>query len=264
MRTVVVIPARYGSNRFPGKPLAAIRQPGGGTRTLIQMTWHAACAIDGVSAVIVATDDARIAASAREAGAEVVMTAPERANGTERCAEALEASGLAADLVVNFQGDAPLTPPWFVEALIDTLRADGTARVATPVMRCDRAGLSRMIEDRRAGMTGATTAVFDRRGDALYFSKEILPHLPPGALAQDTPPAIHHHVGVYAFRPEALAAYAGWPPGRLETLEGLEQLRFLENGVPVRCVPVEARGRPFWEVNNPGDVARIEAALEEG
>ena len=108
--------------------------------------------------------------------------------------------------------------------------------------------------DRAAGRVGATTAVARPDGTALYFSKEVLPH-------GDGP--IWHHVGVYAYTPEALRAYAGWPMGDLERAEGLEQLRFLERGAAVACVAVEARGRPFWEVNHPGDVPRVEAILAE-
>ena len=104
---------------------------------------------------------------------------------------------------------------------------------------------------------GATTAVTRPDGTALYFSKEVLPHSGDGAAA------VLHHVGVYAYRPDALAAYAAWPMGELERAEGLEQLRFLERGVPVACVLVDGRGRPFWEVNHPADVPRVEAILAE-
>jgi 3-deoxy-manno-octulosonate cytidylyltransferase (CMP-KDO synthetase) len=93
---------------------------------------------------------------------------------------------------------------------------------------------------------------------ALYFSKEVIPYTPE---AQETPIPVFHHVGIYAYRPRALAAYQGWKMGPLERNEGLEQLRFLENGTPMACVEVEAKGRVFWELNNPVDVERIESAL---
>jgi 3-deoxy-manno-octulosonate cytidylyltransferase (CMP-KDO synthetase) len=133
-------------------------------------------------------------------------------------------------------------------------------QVATPVQRTDGAMLAGFLEDRRAGRVGGTTAVFDSANRALYFSKEVIPYL-PRPYADDEVTPVFHHVGVYAYRPAALAAYVGWEPGPLETLEGLEQLRFLENGVPVLCVEVDARGRSFWELNNPEDVPRIEAML---
>ena len=116
--------------------------------------------------------------------------------------------------------------------------------------------------DRRNARVGATTAVFDRNGRALYFSKEVIPYT-GRELGPDEEIPVFHHVGVYAYRAEALASYPGWPVGPLESWEGLEQLRFMENGLPVHCVPVESGGRAFWELNNPSDVPRIEAILRQ-
>lgn len=260
MKTVIFIPARYASTRYPAKPLAILRQKDGSDKPLIQMSWEAACQIKGVDAVYVATDDERIAEVARGFGADVVMTDEACENGTARCADAMKTSGIKADLIVNFQGDAPLTPPWFVEALIDAMKADPSVGMATPVLRCDRDTYEALKNDRAQGRVGGTTAVFDAQMNALYFSKEVLPYIDPGKVAEPIP--VFHHVGVYAYRPDALAAYVAQPPCPLETLEGLEQLRFLHAGTPVRCVEVEARGRVFWELNNPSDVPRIEAALE--
>lgn len=260
MRTLIVIPARHASTRFPGKPLVPLRGATGEARTLIRRTWEAARAVAGGHRIVVATDDARIRAEAEGFGAEVVMTAESCANGTERCADALARLGGAWDLVVNLQGDAPLTPPWFVEALVAAMAARPAAEVATPVLRCDQAALDGFLEDRRAGRVGGTTAVFDARGHALYFSKEVIPFT-GRPLAPDETVPVFHHVGVYAYRPAALARYPGWGPGPLETWEGLEQLRFLERGTPLLCVEVEARGAEFWELNNPVDVGRIEAIL---
>jgi 3-deoxy-manno-octulosonate cytidylyltransferase (CMP-KDO synthetase) len=175
-------------------------------------------------------------------------------------AEAHAALGGTYDIIVNLQGDAPLTPPWFVEALVAALAADPAAEVATPVLRCDGSALAALREDRRAGRVGGTTAVFGEAGRALYFSKEVIPYTGRD-YDDDEPTPVFHHVGVYAFRPAALAAYPGWPEGTLERLEGLEQLRFLERGRPMLCVKVEARGRQFWELNNPSDVPRLEAML---
>ncbi len=260
MNTVLFIPARYASSRYPGKPLAQLRQRDGSSRSLIRMTWDAAMQVRGVDAVYVATDDDRIAEAARGFGAEVVMTDAACENGTARCADALARLGLEPDLVLNLQGDAPLTPPWFVEALIDAMNRDPAIGMATPVLRCDRQTYENFLEDRRNGRVGGTTAVFDHAMRALYFSKEVLPFIDPGKLPDPIP--VFHHVGVYAYRPEALRRYVRTPVCQLETLEGLEQLRFLYNGTPVRCVEVDARGRVFWELNNPADLARIEAALE--
>ena len=259
MKTAIVIPARFASSRYPGKPLAWLRLPSGMRKTLIELTWEAAQAVPGIDTVCVATDDARIADAARGFGADVAMTSSSCRNGTERCAEALATGALDADLVVNLQGDAPLTPPWFVTALIQAMARDPSAMVATPVLRCEPVTYAHLQEDRRAGRVGATTAAMAANGDALYFSKEVLPYIAPGAVPDPIP--VFHHVGVYAYRPGALRAYTRWAPGPLETLEGLEQLRFLENRMAVKCVEVEARGRVFWEVNNPSDIARVEDAM---
>ncbi|WP_172327788.1 3-deoxy-manno-octulosonate cytidylyltransferase [Mangrovicoccus sp. HB161399] len=263
MSSIIIIPARYASTRYPGKPLVELRGPDGEAKSLIRRSWDAATAVSGVDRVVVATDDDRIRSHAEGFGAEVVMTSESCRNGTERCAEALETLGGGHDIVVNLQGDAPLTPAWFVEDLIAGLSATPAAEVATPVLRCDGAALQGFRDDRKAGRVGGTTAVFRADGMALYFSKEVIPY--SDGVATDGPETpVFHHVGVYAYRPSALAAYGRLPVGTLETLEGLEQLRFLEHGHPVLCVEVEARGRQFWELNNPSDVERIEAMLASG
>lgn len=262
MKTLIVIPARYASTRYPGKPLVALTGATGERRTLIERSWRAAMAVRGADRVVVATDDDRIRDVAAGLGAEVVMTSSACRNGTERCAEAHAALGGGYDIVVNLQGDAPLTPAWFVEDLIAGLASDPSSEVATPVLRCDGRALNGFLEDRRAGRVGGTTAVFGAGHKALYFSKEVIPFTGK-AYADDAETPVFHHVGVYAYRPAALSAYPDWPPGPLETLEGLEQLRFMERERPVLCVEVEARGRQFWELNNPEDVPRIEAMLAD-
>ncbi len=258
MSVLIAIPARYASTRYPGKPLVSLRGPDG-DKTLIRRSWEAAMQVAGIDRVVVATDDTRIKDHAEAFGAEVVMTSAECQNGTERCAEvAHHLPGF--DVVVNLQGDAPLTPAWFVEDLVAGLLADAKADIATPVLRCDGRALNGFLADRRAGRVGGTTAVFGVNGQGLYFSKEVIPFT--GAVyADNASTPVFHHVGVYAYRPTALMAYPGWAVGPLETLEGLEQLRFLENGRRVLCVEVQAQGRQFWELNNPEDVPRIEAML---
>ncbi|MEZ5777223.1 MAG: manno-octulosonate cytidylyltransferase [Paracoccaceae bacterium] len=262
MSVLVVIPARYASTRYPGKPLAGLTGADGQKRTLIQRSWEAAQQVARADRVVVATEDERIRDAAGTFGADVVMTSDRCRNGTERCAEAHEALGGSYEIVVNLQGDAPLTPHWFVDALIDGLRADPRADIATPVLRCDGRALGGLLDDRRHGRVGGTTAVFGADHRALYFSKEVIPFT-GRSYADAEPTPVFHHVGVYAYRPAALAAYPGWEPGPLETLEGLEQLRFLEHGRAVTCVEVEARGRQFWELNNPEDVPKIEAMMRE-
>ena len=258
MSVLIAIPARHASTRYPGKPLVVLTGPDG-AKTLIQRSWEAAMAVRGADRVVVATDDDRIRDHAMGFGAEVVMTSSDCVNGTERCAE-VAALLPGFDVVVNLQGDAPLTPAWFVEDLVAGLLADPWADIATPVLCCDGRMLAGLLADRHAGRVGGTTAVFGAGMRGLYFSKEVIPFTGK-TYADDAPTPVYHHVGVYAYRPAALAAYPAWPAGPLEQLEGLEQLRFLENGRQVLCVQVEARGRQFWELNNPSDVAIIEAMM---
>ena len=262
MSVLIVIPARYASSRYPGKPLVTLRGAGGEPKSLIRRSWDAAMQVNSVDQVVVATDDDRIADASREFGAEVVLTSEACQNGTERCAEALQNIAGDFDIVVNLQGDAPLTPAWFVEDLVAGLHANPDADVATPVLRTDGGMLNDLLQDRREDRVGGTTAVFGADNNALYFSKEVIPFTGQRFKADDMTP-VFHHVGVYAYRPSALQAYAGWPIGPLEQLEGLEQLRFLERGVSMLCVEVQAKGRQFWELNNPEDVPRIETMLQK-
>ncbi|MGJ8589278.1 MAG: 3-deoxy-manno-octulosonate cytidylyltransferase [Yoonia sp.] len=262
MSVIIVIPARYASTRYPGKPLVTLKGASGEAKSLIRRSWDAACGVAGADKVVVATDDVRIAEACEAFGAEVVMTSTECQNGTERCAETLVNLGEDYDIVVNLQGDAPLTPAWFIEDLVQGLRNNPSADVATPVLRTEGRALNGLLQDRREGRVGGTTAVFGADNNALYFSKEVIPFTGKTYGDADETP-VFHHVGVYAYRPDALKSYPQWPAGPLEQLEGLEQLRFLERGVPMLCVEVAAKGRQFWELNNPEDVPRIEEMLKE-
>ncbi|KPQ07491.1 MAG: 3-deoxy-manno-octulosonate cytidylyltransferase (CMP-KDO synthetase)e KdsB [Rhodobacteraceae bacterium HLUCCA12] len=259
----IIIPARYESARFPGKPLAPLRGAGGTVRSLLERTVIAArAAADSVtlSAIHVATDDLRIADEARRLGVEVIMTTPDCRNGTERVAQAVANAGITDEIIINLQGDAPLTPPGFVAALVAAMRADPGRQVATPVLRCTREALENFLADRRAGRVGATTVVCDLAGHALYFSKEVIPHT-GGRVPRDGPVPVFHHVGLYAYRQPALRAYARTPATPLERAEGLEQLRFLETGQTIAAIEVESGGATFWELNNPSDVGLIEGYL---
>ena len=263
MRTVIIIPARYDSSRYPGKPLVELSLPNKSRKSLIQLSWEAACRVSGVDAVYVATDDDRIRDAATIFGANIIMTSTSCNNGTERCAEAFINAKLNADLIINFQGDAPLTPHWFVEDLIVAMKNDTAVKMATPVLRLDHLTYSHFITDRREERVGGTTAVFDKNHYALYFTKEVVPFVDMTKLNEGSELPVFHHVGVYAYRPGSLIQYTSWTKGPLEQFEGLEQLRFLENGQTVKCVEVEGRGRVFWELNNPEDVARIEGVIEQ-
>ena len=158
MSVLIAIPARYASTRYPGKPLVSLKGPDG-DKTLIRRSWEAAMGVRGVDRVVVATDDARIADHAAGFGAQVVMTSTSCTNGTERCAE-VAAILPGFDVVVNLQGDAPLTPAWFVEELVAGLLADPQADIATPVLRCDGRALNGFLADRRAGRVGEFCSLF--------------------------------------------------------------------------------------------------------
>jgi 3-deoxy-manno-octulosonate cytidylyltransferase (CMP-KDO synthetase) len=261
MNVQVLIPARYQSSRYPGKPLVELKGAGGERKSLIQRSVEAARRVAGVSGVFVVTDDERIAEACAPAKVGVIMTSPKCRNGTERCAEALgQLHG--PDLVINFQGDALLTPPGFVEALIARMAEDSDALVATPAMRLRSDEVRALQAEEAAGRVGGTSVVTDAAGYALYFSKRLIPHLPKGALDGEMSP-VRLHVGVYAYRAQALERYVATPVSELETLEGLEQLRFLVAGVPVAVVDVETPQFALRELNNPEDVAPIEDALRE-
>jgi 3-deoxy-manno-octulosonate cytidylyltransferase (CMP-KDO synthetase) len=261
MNSVILIPARYHSSRYPGKPLVPLKGASGTPKPLIQRSVEAARRVNGVSGVFVVTDDERIAEACAPARVGVIMTSPECRNGTERCAEALS-SLHEPDVVINFQGDALLTPPGFVETLVARMERDQDALVATPAMRLRSEEVRALQAEEAAGRVGGTSVVTDDQGHALYFSKRLIPHLPVGALGEDLSP-VRLHVGVYAYRPGALERYVATPVSELETLEGLEQLRFLVAGIPVAVVDVETPPYALRELNNPEDVAPIEQALAE-
>ncbi len=256
---VIVIPARFGSMRFPGKALAPITGADGVAKPLIRHSWEAASAAAATVAdgarVIVATDDARIGDTVADFGGEWVMTDSSLRNGTERCHAALAVLGLAPQLAINFQGDAPLIQPEFVGALIDDWQR-APCPMLTPFMQCDDAHAARLIADARNGIVGGTSVVTAADGQALYFSKSPLPSRPTSAAP------VKLHVGLYAYTPDALSRYVAAPPSALEEAEALEQLRFLDIGVPIRMVEVAMPQGGLWEVNNPADVAIVETAMQ--
>lgn len=258
MTAAILIPARYASTRFPGKPLVELRGADGAPKPLIQRSWEAAMAVQGIASVHIATDDDRIADSARIFGANVIMTTSECANGTERCASALSALPSEVDIVINLQGDAPLTPPHFIDALLSSIRAG--ASMATPALHAAGKLHRRLLADQEAGRVGGTTVVCNQASQALYFSKSVVPHVPKARIGDPNVP-IYVHIGAYAYSRDALTAYAAGEATVLEELEGLEQLRFLDLGIPVRVVEVDGRGYDIWELNNPEDVPLIESAL---
>ncbi len=248
-KTIICIPARYASTRLPGKPLIEIAGI-----SLIQRVWQIAKSVRGVDGVYVATDDQRIAEHVHSFGGIAVMTASDLENGTERCRAALDAGKIDADIVLNLQGDAPLTPPWVIEALVKIMQ-DTSIEMATPALALEGEALAKFLEEKRETPQSGTCVVMDKTGHALYFSKAVLPNTRHG------PHRVYRHIGLYAYRTEVLHRFCALPQSPLEAIEKLEQLRALENGIRIKIVPVDYRGRAVASVDAPEDVGRVEAIL---
>lgn len=262
MKTVIIIPARYGSTRLPGKPLAMIAGQTMLSR-VVDLAREGAKGLDDVR-IVVATDDARIGAHCDEIGAEWVMTPVDCPTGTDRAEAALQALGTEADFVVNLQGDAPLTPPDFITAMIDAYRKAPTD-VVTPVTQMTWDQLDKLRENKKTTPFSGTTAVFDQdTGKAFWFSKNIIPAVRKEEKMRENSDLspVFRHIGLYGYSRAMLKTFITLPEGRFEAMEGLEQLRVMEHGYEIRCVPVEYRGRPSMSgVDSPEDIARAEALL---
>jgi 3-deoxy-manno-octulosonate cytidylyltransferase (CMP-KDO synthetase) len=252
MGALIVIPARIGSTRFPGKPLAMIAG-----RSMIERVWRLAAAVKGADRVVIATDSDEIRAHAEKFGAEVVMTSPDCATGSDRANEAAAKLGPEYDIVFNFQGDSPLTPPWIVEAVLETMKAEPEVVLCTPIVKLEGERLAKFLEQKKAGSTTGTSCVFDRRGYAMYFSKGVIPHVREKTID----PPVYKHIGLYGYRRATLEKFSSLPEGAFEKVEKLEQLRALENGIPVRVVQVDLKGRTMASVDAPEDVAHVEAII---
>jgi 3-deoxy-manno-octulosonate cytidylyltransferase (CMP-KDO synthetase) len=247
MRTAIVIPARYGSTRLPGKPL--LRSTG---KYLIQHVYERARRARAADRVIVATDDTRILSAVESFGGVAVMTRKDHPSGTDRVAEV--AAGLDADAVINLQGDEPLLDPDGLDLLAGLLASDPAADVAT---------LAAPIRDRETYLSpNAVKVVCDDRGRALYFSRSPIPFVRDGAPDFSTdPPRFLLHLGVYAYRREALLRLAASPPHPLELSEKLEQLRVLGLGGTIRVGIV---GSAHRGVDTPDDYAAFVASYRSG
>lgn len=250
-KALIVIPARMASTRFPGKPKAVIAG-----RSMIERVWRIAKAVPSADRVIIATDDADLKAFCEGFGAEVAMTRPECATGTDRTAE-VAARLPEYDIVFNLQGDAVLTPPHVIDALLVTMREEPEAPMATPMVRLKGDALTSFLASKKAGSTTGTTVVFDLKGYAMYFSKTVLPN----HRDKTDDPTVFRHIGLYAYRPDVLSTFASLPEGRFEKIEKLEYLRLLENGIRIRCVEVSLHGRTMASVDEPKDIAFVESLI---
>ncbi len=238
-RATVIIPARYGATRFPGKPLAILAG-----RPLISHVVERALRARSVDLVAVATDDDRIAAEAVRAGARALRTGP-AATGTDRVAEAARQLAPRPEIVVNVQGDEPLIEPAAIEALVEAM-SDPRVKMAT---------LARPLLDGELERPHVVKVVCSATGDALYFSRAAIPHRRAGGAS----PLARAHVGVYAFREAFLQEFTALEPGPLEREESLEQLRALERGHGIKVLDTTYRG---FGVDTPEDLERARDVLE--
>lgn len=247
MRVAIVIPARYASSRLPGKPL--LRATG---KYLIQHVYERACGARRASAVVVATDDERIMAAVAEFGGRAVMTRADHPSGTDRVAEA--AAGLAADVVINLQGDEPLLEPESLDLLADLLARDPGSDMAT---------LAVPITDKSIYLSpNVVKVVCDDRGRALYFSRSPVPMVRDGEPDFAARPArFLQHLGLYAYRRDFLLKIAATPPHPLEEAEKLEQLRVLGTGGTIR---VGLAAHAHRGVDTPADYDAFIRTYREG
>ena len=245
MRVAGIIPARYGSSRFPGKPLAMI-----GTKTMIQRTCEQVLK-SSLDAVVVATDDTRIYEEVLGFGGRVVMTSPNHRSGTDRCREALDIIGEHFDAVVNIQGDEPFIDPRQIDQVTQLIRQP-EVHLAT---------LARKINDpARIADPNTVKVVFGNDGKALYFSRHAIPFVRGAEPSQWMLHSDYYqHIGIYAYKSDTLRAIAKLPYGRLEQAESLEQLRWLENGLDIMVAVTDIAAS--YSIDSPDDLQRIPKEL---
>lgn len=240
MSALIVIPARYGSTRFPGKSLALLQG-----KPIIQWVWEAASKCKGAKDVIVATDDKRIYDAVIDFGGSVAMTSKRHRSGTDRVAEV--AAAVRAKVVVNVQGDEPLLDPRAVDKLI-TAMAEPHTLMATLAHRLTSEAEWRSPE--------VVKVALDLQGNALTFSRSPLPFM----RKWEPKVKLWRHVGIYAFRAAALQMFVSWKPSALEKAESLEQLRALENGLPIRVLETKYH---CIGVDTPADLKAVEKRLRK-
>ncbi|HUT74524.1 MAG TPA: 3-deoxy-manno-octulosonate cytidylyltransferase [Armatimonadota bacterium] len=240
---VGIIPARYGSTRFPGKPLADLLG-----KPLVQHVYERAREAQTLERLVVATDDDRIFQAVTGFGGEAVLTRPDHPTGTDRLAEA--AADMEAEVVVNIQGDEPLIEGAVIDAAVQPLLADASIPMGTLVARItDPADLHN---------PNVVKVVMDRQGFALYFSRSLIPYVRGGNGAQTV---YYYHPGLYVYRKEFLLTYASLPPTPLEQVEKLEQLRALEHGYRIKVVETQHN---CIGVDTPADLEHVKRLLQRG
>jgi 3-deoxy-manno-octulosonate cytidylyltransferase (CMP-KDO synthetase) len=244
-RVAIVLPARYHSSRFPGKPLALLAG-----KPLIEWVYRRACDIRGVARVVVATDSKQVADVVRGTGGDVMMTSGEHRTGTDRVAEVARA--LDEDIIVNLQGDEPVFPPPLIEEMISVL-VDDTDNVIDIVTACHPIEDAAEIDN-----PNIVKVVMDCSNHALYFSRAAVPHVSRAHNATVSSDAFHRHIGIYVFRRQSLLRFAAARQTLLERTESLEQLRALENGMKIHVIKTSY---VTLGVDVPEDIKSVEKAL---
>jgi len=263
MKIAIIIPARYGSTRFEGKPLALING-----KAMIDHTVDAAkraATLSNNIQVIVATDDKRIEDHCKAQGHDVLMTSDTCKTGSDRVLEAAVKLSDEPDIVINLQGDAPLTPLSAIENVIREFSANPDVKVVTPVQQLTWEDLDRLRRNKETTPFTGTTAVINKQGRAMWFSKNVMPAIRKedkyrhgGALSP-----VYQHLGLYGYRLDVLKKFINLSEGVYEALEGLEQLRFLENDIPIQTVQIPHDDIVHSGVDSPEDIARAEAILSK-
>jgi 3-deoxy-manno-octulosonate cytidylyltransferase (CMP-KDO synthetase) len=240
-----IIPARYASTRLPGKALAPILG-----KSMIQRVCEQSRKAESLDRLLVATDDSRIREAVETFGGEAVMTSPDHPSGTDRVAEA--AAQIDADIIVNIQGDQPFLDPVMIDEAVQPLLEDPDLPMSTLMHPVEK---PEDLED-----PGVVKTAVDRKGNALYFSRALIPFPRDGR-----PRNIFEHVGLYVYRKDFLLTLAGLPPTPLEEIESLEQLRVLEHGYKLRVVETCCADNEFsgFSIDTPEDLKRAESMLRE-
>ena len=255
-KSLIVIPARMASKRFPGKPLAEIAGI-----SMIRRTARIAETL-GSSDYVIATDHAEIAAHCEAHTLPVVMTKADLPSGSDRALAAAKIFKPDAEIILNLQGDAPFTDPAHIKAVVARLLTDDVD-IATPAIQLSWEALDRLREAKRTTPFSGTT-VIEVDGRAIWFSKNIIPAIRKETALREAAPLspILRHIGLYGFRRAALERFTNLPQSRFETLEGLEQLRALENGLSIAIVKVEPPQISSPGIDTPEDLKRAEALIE--
>ena len=265
-KILIVIPARYASTRLPAKPLQKIA----GKEMILRVAEIAAhvCAKNPNCDYVVATDHADIENFCKKNNLGVVMTSESCRSGTERCFDAVQKQTDKPQLIINLQGDNPLCPPWILQDIINEWQKDKHGDVYTPCVRLSWEEYNNMLEVKKTTPYSGTTIIADNKNYALYFSKAVLPVIRKVEEAKKASPdfsPVRRHIGLYAYSYSALEKYFILEESVYEKsyTEGLEQMRFLYNGLKVKLVDVDYRGRETTSgVDSPEDIKRVEDIIE--